>query len=133
MTHGLPSTVFTLAKHTPQRFVVRSHSATVVHIVWDNLRFTVSMKGFAELLNFLRGELGANTPNANTRNANKSVSYFATAVIHERPRSCLWLGKTGVILPSDELEPLTDMLLEAGNALTFLPLHSPASALRVAN
>jgi hypothetical protein len=128
MTHGLPSTVFTLAKHTPQRFVVRSHSATVVHIVWDNLHFTVSMKGFAELLNFLRGELGANTPNAN-----KSVSYFDTAVIHERPRSCLWLGKTGVILPSDELEPLTDMLLEAGNTLTLLPLHSPASALRVAN
>jgi hypothetical protein len=104
--------IITLAKQTPSRFVARSLSVTVVHIAWDNLHFTLSNKGFAELLEFLRGEACENT-----------ASCFDTALIRECPRGCLWLGKTGVILPSEELEAFTDMLLEAGKTLTLLPVY----------
>lgn len=102
----------TLAKQTSSRFVVRSLSMTVVHIVWDNVHFTLSNKGFAELLEFLRGEACENV-----------ASYFETAMIQECPRGCLWLGKTGVILPSEEVEAFTDMMLEAGKTLALLPVY----------
>jgi hypothetical protein len=103
----------TLAKHTSSRFVVQSLSVTVVHVAWDNLHFTLSNKGFAELLEFLRGEA-----------YEKATSCFDTAMIRECPRGCLWLGKTGVILPSEELEAFTNMMLEAGKTLTLLPVYS---------